>query len=52
MEWITANWAVITSVVLVLVRVIESVIQATATTKDDAIWAVIKKVIGIFFKLS
>ena len=52
MEWLTANWALLTTVVLLAVRVVESVVQATATTKDDAIFAVVKKVIGIFFKIS
>ncbi len=52
MQWLQENWALLTTCVLVAVRVVESVIQATASTKDDEIWAVIKKVIGIFFKLS
>ena len=52
MEWLQSNWAEVTAAVLVAVRVVESVIQATATDKDDKIWAMIKKVIGIFFKLS
>jgi len=52
MEWITANWAIITTVVLVAVRVIESIVQATPGTADDNIWAMVKKVIGCFFKIS
>jgi hypothetical protein len=52
MDWITQNWAVITTVVLVAVRVIESIVQATPGTADDNIWAIVKKVIAVFFKLS
>lgn len=52
MQWIQDNWALITTCVLLAVRVVESVVQATATDKDDKLWSVIKKVIGIFFKIS
>jgi len=51
-QWCQDNWAVITTVVLLVVRIIESIIQATATDADDKIWAKVKKIIGIFFKLS
>ena len=52
MAWLQSNWAELTACVLVAVRVIESIVQATATDKDDKIWATVKKVISIFFKIS
>ena len=48
-QWITENWAVITTVILAVIRFAESIAELTRTEKDDEWVAKIKKILANFF---
>ena len=49
MEWLQANWEVVTIGALLVVRALESVAMVTETKKDDAFVAKIKQAVKHFF---
>jgi len=51
MQWIQENWAIITTVILAVIRFAESIAELTPSQRDDEIIAKIKAILGNFFTL-